>query len=143
MAGLAFPAALTMPAFGQEKRQKTVAASGKGEQDEKVTPPEDLMREHGVLDRVLLVYEAGLRKFAANEDFDPAVITQGAEIVRDFIENYHEKSEEDYVFPRFKKAGKMVDLVDTLLAQHPGRAQGYRHDLATCPRERPRRQRAR
>ena len=32
--------------------------------------PEDLMREHGVLDRVLLIYEAGLHKFAANEDFD-------------------------------------------------------------------------
>jgi hypothetical protein len=37
---------------------------------DEITPPEDLMREHGVLDRVLLVYEEGLRKFAANEDFD-------------------------------------------------------------------------
>ncbi|WP_407119088.1 hemerythrin domain-containing protein [Bradyrhizobium sp. LMG 9283] len=40
------------------------------------------------------------------------------EIVRDFINNYHEKSEEEHVFPRFKKAGRMIDLVDTLLAQH-------------------------
>ena len=47
------------------------------------------MREHGVLDRLLLVYEAGLRKFASNQDFDPAIITNAAEIVRDFIENYH------------------------------------------------------
>jgi hemerythrin-like domain-containing protein len=76
------------------------------------------MREHGVLDRLLLVYEAGLRKFDANEDFDPAVISGAAQIVRDFIENYHEKSEEEAVFPRFKKAGKMVPLVDILLAQH-------------------------
>lgn len=76
------------------------------------------MREHGVLDRVLLVYEASIRKFSSNEDFDPAVITGAAEIVRDFIENYHEKSEEEVVFPRFKKAGKMVSLVGTLLTQH-------------------------
>ncbi|TMJ52876.1 MAG: hemerythrin domain-containing protein [Alphaproteobacteria bacterium] len=76
------------------------------------------MREHGVLDRLLLIYEAGLRKFDANEDFDPAVITGTAQIVRDFIENYHEQSEEEAVFPRFRKAKKMVPLVDTLLDQH-------------------------
>jgi hemerythrin-like domain-containing protein len=76
------------------------------------------MREHGVLDRVLLVYEAGMRKFATNDEFDPAILKQSAEIVRDFIHNYHEKSEEEHVFPRFKKAGQMVTLVDTLLQQH-------------------------
>ena len=52
-------------------------------------------------------------------DFDPAVLTQSAEVVRDFIENYHEKSEEEQVFPRFRKAGKMIDFVATLLGQHP------------------------
>jgi hemerythrin-like domain-containing protein len=116
IAGLATAGNLIWPA--------ALAAKNKGdkkgpEKDEaEVTPPEDLMREHGVLDRLLLVYEAGLRKFASNEDFDPAVITNAAEIVRDFIENYHERSEEEAVFPRFKKAGKMVPLVNTLLTQH-------------------------
>ncbi len=85
---------------------------------EAVTPPEDLMREHGVLDRVLLVYEAGLRKFAANEDFDPALMTNAGGIIRDFINNYHERLEEQYVFPRFKQAGQLVGLVETLLQQH-------------------------
>jgi hypothetical protein len=56
------------------------------------------MREHGVLDRLLLVYGAGVRKFASNDDFDPAIISGAAEIVRDFIENYHEKSEEESAF---------------------------------------------
>jgi len=96
----------------------TPPAVAAGEKEATVTPPEDLMREHGVLDRVLLVYEAGLRKFAAGEDFDPGLITDSARIVRDFIEDYHEKSEEEDVFPRFSKAGKMVDLVEVLLAQH-------------------------
>ncbi len=116
---LAAPAVLRRPAFAEgggvgAKLKKMVT----GEKDEEVTPPEDLMREHGVLDRVLLLYEAGIRKFSANEDFDSSLITQSAEIIRDFINNYHEKSEEEHVFPRFKKAGKMVDLVDTLLRQH-------------------------
>jgi hemerythrin-like domain-containing protein len=102
-----------MPAIAAKNDKKKNA-----KKDEEVTPPEDLMREHGVLVRVLLIYEAGMRKFAAKEDFDPALITQSAEVVRDFIENYHEKSEEDQIFPRFVKAGKMVDLVGTLLQQH-------------------------
>ena len=90
----------------------------KQDNDEGVTPPEDLMREHGVLDRVLLIYEAAIRKFGTGEDFDPAVVSDSGLVVRDFIENYHEKSEEEAVFPRFRKAGQMVPLVDTLLAQH-------------------------
>jgi hemerythrin-like domain-containing protein len=35
-----------------------------------------------------------------------------------FIENYHEKSEEDFLFPRFRKANQLVDLVTTLSEQH-------------------------
>jgi len=119
LAAVAAPAVLTWRAFAEEKgvgeKLKEVVT---GKKNEEVTPPEDLMREHGVLDRVLLLYEAGIRKFSSNQDFDPGLITQSAEIVRDFINNYHEKSEEEHVFPRFKKAGKMTDLVDTLLLQH-------------------------
>lgn len=89
-----------------------------GEKGEEVTPPEDLMREHGVLDRVLLIYEAVLRRFGSGEDFDPTVVTDSANIVRQFIEDYHEKLEEDYVFPRFKQAGKMDRLTGILLEQH-------------------------
>ena len=113
MAGATFAGGLIVPsAFAARSRKK------EAEKEAEVTPPEDLMREHGVLDRLLLVYEAGLRKFASSEDFDPAIITAAAETVRDFIENYHEKSEEEAIFPRFKKAGKMTTLVDTLLTQH-------------------------
>jgi hemerythrin-like domain-containing protein len=91
--------------------------------EEEVTPPEDLMREHGVLDRVLLIYEAGIKRFNANDDFDPAVITDAANVIKDFIEDYHEKSEENFLFPRFQKAGSLVELVQTLKRQHDvGRA---------------------
>src|ERR1700680_3496667 len=96
----AVAAALIVPSGLGSARAKD--KEGGSEKQPEVTPPEDLMREHGVLDRVLLVYEAGLKKFDAKEDFDPAVLTNAAQIVRDFIENYHEQSEEQAVFPRFK-----------------------------------------
>jgi hemerythrin-like domain-containing protein len=85
-----------------------------------VSPPEDLMREHGVLKRILLIYEEAGRRLEANQDLPPETIAESAKIVREFVEDYHEKLEEDFLFPRFKKANKLVDLVDVLLQQHQG-----------------------
>jgi hemerythrin-like domain-containing protein len=83
-----------------------------------VTPPEDLMREHGVLRRILHVYEELFRRLTNNRDFDPAVLSSAAGIIKKFIEEYHEKLEEEYIFPRFVQAGKLVDLVNVLKVQH-------------------------
>jgi hemerythrin-like domain-containing protein len=118
LTSVAAPALLNKPAFAEEKGVGEKKEVVTGKKDEEVTPPEDLMREHGVLDRVLLLYEASIRKLSSNEDFDPSLIKQSAEVIRDFINNYHEKSEEEHVFPRFKRVGKMNGLVDTLLRQH-------------------------
>jgi len=85
-----------------------------------VSPPEDLMREHGVLKRILLVYGEALRRMDAKEDLPPEPIAESAKIIRDFVEDYHEKLEENFLFPRFKKANKLTDLVDVLLQQHQG-----------------------
>jgi hemerythrin-like domain-containing protein len=88
--------------------------------EDEVSPAEDLMREHGVLKRVLLVYGEAIRRIDANQDLDPGVVMDSAKIIRSFIEDYHEKLEENFLFPRFKKATKLTDLVDVLLQQHQG-----------------------
>jgi hemerythrin-like domain-containing protein len=85
---------------------------------EDVTPTEDLMREHGVLKRILLIYDEVSTRIDSSKDFPPESITNSAQIIRSFIEQYHEKLEEDYLFPRFRKHGKLVDLVDVLAQQH-------------------------
>jgi hemerythrin-like domain-containing protein len=90
----------------------------KDEPDQDISPAEDLMREHGALNRILLIYDDYRRKLAGNEGFDPEPLHQSATIVRHFVEEYHEKLEETYLFPRFQKAGKLVDLVSVLLQQH-------------------------
>jgi hemerythrin-like domain-containing protein len=87
-------------------------------EDEGVTAPEDLMKEHGVLNRCLLVYEEAIRRVQARREIPPLVFQQTAGLVRRFVEEYHERNEEKYIFPVFQKAGKMTDLVQTLLAQH-------------------------
>lgn len=83
-----------------------------------VSPTEDLMREHGVLNRVLLIYDEFLRRFTNEIPFAPELLNQSATIIQKFIENYHEKLEEEYLFPRLEKAQTMIDLVNTLRKQH-------------------------
>ncbi len=83
-----------------------------------VTPTEDLMREHGVLRRVLLVWEEGVRRLRAGAAPPLDVFASSARLIQRFIEGYHEKLEEEEVFPRLVKAGKLVELTRVLLQQH-------------------------
>ena len=114
LAGVSIPG--TYAAASDEKDQQE---GGDKEQEEQVTPTEDLMREHGVLRRILFIYDEILwRRLAPKEDFSPQVLVSATDIVRRFVEDYHEKLEEEYLFPRFRKQGKHLALVDTLLQQH-------------------------
>jgi hemerythrin-like domain-containing protein len=107
------------------------------DKDEEVTPAEDLMREHGVLRRVMYLYDdaadrllgcpavasaPGAPRHAAR-DVPLDALAACAGIVRHVIEDYHEKLEEDFLFPRFESAGKLADLTAILRRQHlAGRA---------------------
>ena len=88
------------------------------EPEDDVSTNEDLMREHGILKRVLLIYDEVIRRIDARQDFPPQTVIDSANIIRKFIEDYHEKLEEEHLFPRFRKAHQLVDLVDILYEQH-------------------------
>ncbi len=49
--------------------------SSKEKTAEEVSPTEDLMREHGLLNRVLLIYDEIARRIDARKDYDPKVVT--------------------------------------------------------------------
>jgi hemerythrin-like domain-containing protein len=90
----------------------------KDQPEEGVSAPEDLMREHGVLNRVLLIYEEGLRRLRNKEDVGPEVFQKAATLVRKFVEDYHEKLEENFIFPEFEKRKQLTDLTAVLRKQH-------------------------
>jgi hemerythrin-like domain-containing protein len=93
------------------------------EGEEEVTPAEDLMREHGVLRRILLVWGEASRRLQAGEPLQADALASSAHIVRTFVEDYHERLEEQYLFPRFEAAKQQVELVAVLRTQHKvGRA---------------------
>jgi len=103
-------------ALAMQTAQKKAVAKEEPKAD--VSTNEDLMREHGVLNRVLLIYDEGMRRIQAKEKFDGTVIIKSAGIIKSFIEDYHEKLEEEHIFPRFEKADKLVELTVNLRAQH-------------------------
>jgi len=90
----------------------------KNRAEEEVGPAEDLMREHGVLRRILLIYREAIRRTAARQQVPAEPLSQAATLVRRFVEDYHEKLEEEQVFPRFRKSNNLVPLVNVLYEQH-------------------------
>ncbi|HEY1537172.1 MAG TPA: hemerythrin domain-containing protein [Polyangiaceae bacterium] len=88
---------------------------------EDVGAVEDLMREHGVIRRVLVVYrESAARLRQSPTAVPPDALQKAAKLMLNFGEDYHEKAlEEAYLFPAVKKAGgAAAGLIDPLLAQH-------------------------
>ena len=81
-------------------------------------PGETLMYEHGVLKRVLLVYQEALGRLGTDLALAAAAIQRGAQIIHDYIEGFHEALEEGYVFPTLLAARTLQSTVDTLLTQH-------------------------
>jgi hypothetical protein len=80
---------------------------GDESKDKEVSAVEDLMREHGVIRRAILVYrEAAAKLRVKPASVDPDVLRHTALLFRNFGEDYHEKKlEEAYIFPIIKKAG--------------------------------------
>lgn len=95
----------------------SIKAQAKEERN-KVTPVEDLEQEHGLIQRLLLIYDEALRHLSNGQDFDLHAFHAAAKIMREFVEDYHEKQEEDFLFPRFEKAHKLAELSKTLRSQH-------------------------
>jgi hemerythrin-like domain-containing protein len=92
--------------------------SSPSDTDVEVTPAEDLMREHGVLRRVMYLYDDAALRLDSTADVPLDALGAAAGIVRRVIEDYHEKLEEDFLFPRFERAGTLADLTAILRRQH-------------------------
>jgi len=101
----------------EEKAEK----AGKENAGTEVNATEDLMREHGVLRRCLLVYEESVARLRANASaVPPDALQKTATLFRAFGEEYHEKKlEETHIFPAVQKAGGLAAAyVGVLIAQH-------------------------
>lgn len=97
----------------------------KGQMDKEIKsipPTEDLMREHGILKRVLLIYRDIIKRLEGAKPFNPLLVTpilfDSANLIRNFIEDYHQELENQYIFPEFIKHNEKVGMVRVLQEQH-------------------------
>jgi len=94
----------------------------KNESEEKeVTAAEDLMREHGILRRALIVYsETAVRLRKKASDVPPDALQKTAKLFRTFGEDYHERQlEEAFIFPVVRQqGGEAARYPDILIVQH-------------------------
>jgi hemerythrin HHE cation binding domain-containing protein len=105
---------------GQKKNEPS-PKPGENQMGGEVTATEDLMREHGVLRRALLVYSAAAMRLRGNASaVAPEALQKTAKLFRAFGEEYHEKKlEEAYIFPAVQKAGgEAATYPDILVVQH-------------------------
>ncbi len=103
--------------------------------DAEVSAVEDLMREHGVLRRALVVYDRLADRLGAGDArFDARALGETAQLFRDFGEDYHERMlEEAFIFPRVRKAGgSAAAAADILGRQHDRGREITDYILAAC-----------
>jgi hypothetical protein len=87
------------PRLGQASEKHAAATE--------VSATEDMMREHGVLRRALLIYAETVPRWRADASaIEAKALNDTAKLFRAFREDYHErKLEEPYVFPAVRRAG--------------------------------------
>jgi len=99
----------------------SLGGCGHEDKEGEVTANEDLMREHGVIRRSLLIYSEAARRARSSPASIPlADLLDTAKLFRVFAEDYHERGlEEAHIFPVVRKLkGPASRLPDILLAQH-------------------------
>jgi hemerythrin-like domain-containing protein len=91
-----------------------------GEDGKEVGAVEDLMREHGVLRRIILALRESGSRLAAGNTLPSQPMAEAIRLFQKFGEDYHEKKlEEAYIFPAVRKAGgPPAAMIDILLVQH-------------------------
>src|SRR5947199_5184738 len=93
-----------LPLLAEPLPQNTKTAK---EKEAEVTATEDLMREHGVIRRALLVYYEVIPRLRQKPaSVNAAALQQAATLFRNFGEDYHERMlEEAHIFPTVRKHG--------------------------------------
>ncbi len=75
-----------------------ISSCAKGAEEDGISPVEDLMREHGVLNRIMMIYDHCRARLVNKEELQIDSLRNSAGLIRSFVEDYHEKLEEKFLF---------------------------------------------
>ncbi|HEX4328377.1 MAG TPA: hemerythrin domain-containing protein [Burkholderiales bacterium] len=116
---------LSLAAAGGAGLAALAARPAGAEGAKEVQAAEDLMREHGVLRRALLVYRAAAARLRHDPRTVPAdALLKTAQMFRSFGEDYHErKIEEVFIFPAVRKLKQPAAAYPDVLQQQHDRGR--------------------
>jgi len=121
-AGLAAGATLVLGqnAWAAQPQKDTSATRTRTDTSEKMEASiaEELMRQHAVANRLLLVYDTAVTPELGTDKPSGPAVTSAAQMLRSTVDDFHVKFEEEHIFPLLQKSGKMGDLINTLREQH-------------------------
>ncbi|MCB4791571.1 MAG: hemerythrin domain-containing protein [Elusimicrobia bacterium] len=75
-------------------------------------------QQHAAVTRVVVIYNDILSRLENKETPPLDAYREATHISRDFMQNFHEKMEEKYIFSRFRKPSREYDIVQVLIRQH-------------------------
>ena len=104
----------------EARRREACESEAPGGDEPEVSATEDLMREHGVIRRMIVVYREAAARFReqVRRGFPLDALQRAAKLFRAFGEDYHERQlEEAHIFPTPKRARWLSAsaAVDTLV----------------------------
>lgn len=79
---------------------------------------DSLLLEHGLAERIMLVYERLIKEWKSGEKADLSLIRRTAQIAQSCLSGCHERNEERCLFPLFHEEGYLTEVVDALAGQH-------------------------
>ncbi len=109
------PTVLTLPIFSIVSTTNPAQAA---QSSATLSPIENLMRAHGILDRAMLIYDDIRQRIGNDEKVDPALLIKVTTTIHDYFADYHEKMEEKYIFAQMEKANQQFSSIQQLKEQH-------------------------
>ena len=79
---------------------------------------ESLMRGHGLLMRAVIIYDVSKDRIFKGQTVDPSLILKTASVFHDYLEEFHEKMEEKYIFASLEKERLHFASIQELKIQH-------------------------
>ncbi len=95
-----------------------IQGCGPKEEAAPILAPEKGLRDHGLVQRLLLLFEEMAGRLKYDRDVPPGSLAGALELGRSFVQDHHEKLEEELIFPLLGKVEAYGTLVQVLWEQH-------------------------
>jgi hemerythrin-like domain-containing protein len=82
------------------------------------SPAENIMREHGLIHRLMLIYEELADRIEGRKTVPPGTFLNVTNLVDQFVGSHHERLEEEYIFPILEGENDPTELIKVLRKQH-------------------------